>query len=431
MSDDKVAPTIPSSPAADEAQAPPKDSPNTSIQVDDVDGAATALASVSVDEAATNNGEPSNDEAQQPAVAVQDQVENAPENAAHDEAQVPAPNAEFLSLLPPVVHPRLAHLKSLHAQRDELLQRYQVERAALELKYADLMKPLYEERRKVVAGELDGVIQEKATQEGADAGNEAGGGEEVKGVPQFWACAMGNMDVVAELITEEDIDCLEYLTDIACKDFPDGTGFELAFHFSPNPYFANPILTKRYEVPNLLTEDEPILKNVTGTVINWKPNKSLTFKKVTKKQRKKGGRGAGQIRTISKEERVESFFHFFSPPKMPAMAEIMDEEEADAVEEAFDRDYDVAQAFRGCIVPKAILWFTGEAMEEDYDEGMEGFIADEDEDGGDHDDDDDDDDGDENGEGAEGQTGEFQFKFNSGTDNKASSDGENPECKQS
>lgn len=116
---------------------------------------------------------------------------------------------------------------------------------------------------------------------------------------------------------------------------------------------------------------------------------------------------------------------------MPAMAEIMDEEEADAVEEAFDHDYDVAQAFRGCIVPKAILWFTGEAMEEDYDEGMEGFIADEDEDGDDHDDDDDDDDGDDNGGGAGGQTGEFQFKFNSGTDNKASSDGENPECKQS
>ncbi len=35
------------------------------------------------------------------------------------------------------------------------------------------------------------------------------------------------------------------------------TGFELKFHFSPeNPYFTNTVLTKRYEVPNLLTEDE-------------------------------------------------------------------------------------------------------------------------------------------------------------------------------
>lgn len=133
-------------------------------------------------------------------------------------------------------------------------------------------------------------------------------------------------------INSEDVDCLEFLTDIQCNNFPDGSGFELAFHFATNPYFTNSVLTKRYEVPNLLTEDEPILKNVTGTTIQWKPNQSLTFKKVSKKQRKKGGRGAGQIRTISKNERQESFFHFFSPPKMPALAEVMDEEEADAVE---------------------------------------------------------------------------------------------------
>jgi nucleosome assembly protein 1-like 1 len=185
-------------------------------------------------------------------------------------------------------------------------------------------------------------------------------------------------------------------------------------------------------VPNLLTEDEPILKNVTGTEINWKSGQSLTFKKVTKKQRKKGGRGAGQLRTISKNERQESFFHFFSPPKMPALAEVMDEEEADAVEEAFDHDYDVAQAFRGCVIPKAVLWFTGEAMDEDYGDDLDGFIAGEDEtDGGD--------DGDGSGGGATfgGTPGQFQFKFDGGAGSGAGgapqpgADGENPECKQS
>ena len=29
-----------------------------------------------------------------------------------------------------------------------------------------------------------------------------GEGEAVKGIPQFWACAMGHVDVIAELITE-------------------------------------------------------------------------------------------------------------------------------------------------------------------------------------------------------------------------------------
>ena len=224
---------------------------------------------------------------------------------------------------------------------------------------------------------------------------------------------------------------MEFLTDIKCNNFPEGTGFELAFHFAENPYFTNEILTKTYEVPNLLTEDEPILQNVTGTTINWKSGQSLTFKKVTKKQRKKGGRGAGQIRTIQKNERQDSFFHFFSPPKMPAMAEVMDEEEADAVEEAFDHDYDVAQAFRGCIIPKAVMWFTGEAMEEGFDD-LDGFIAGEDEVDGD-------DDGDNGGGGdsapgaADAGEGQFQFKFDGGAGASAQpgTNGENPECKQS
>ena len=30
----------------------------------------------------------------------------------------------------------------------------------------------------------------------------AGFGADVKGIPQFWACAMGHVDVIAELITE-------------------------------------------------------------------------------------------------------------------------------------------------------------------------------------------------------------------------------------
>ena len=65
------------------------------------------------------------------------------------------------------------------------------------------------------------------------------------------------------------------------------------------------------EIPNLLLDDEPILKNVIGCDIDWKPNMCLTFKEVQKKQRSKSGKRAGQIRTITKKERTDSFFHFF------------------------------------------------------------------------------------------------------------------------
>ena len=40
-----------------------------------------------------------------------------------------------------------------------------------------------------------------------------------------------------------------------------------------------------------------------------------------------------------------------------------DEEQADTIEQAFDLDYDIAQAFCSHIVPKAVLLFTGEALD--------------------------------------------------------------------
>ena len=43
------------------------------------------------------------------------------------------------------------------------------------------------------------------------------------------------------------------------------------------------LLIKRYEVLNLLLNDEPILKNVTGCGIYWKEGRSLTYKDVKKK----------------------------------------------------------------------------------------------------------------------------------------------------
>ena len=43
--------------------------------------------------------------------------------------------------------------------------------------------------------------------------------------------------------------------------------------------------------------------------------------------------------------------------------EDMDEEQANAVYQAFDMDYDVAQAFCSRIVDKAVLLFMGEALD--------------------------------------------------------------------
>ena len=58
-------------------------------------------------------------------------------------------------------------------------------------------------------------------------------------------------------------------------------------------------------------DDEPILKNVMGFDIYWKEGRSLTYRDVNKKHRSKSGGRAGQIRTVKKTKRTDSFFHFF------------------------------------------------------------------------------------------------------------------------
>ena len=121
------------------------------------------------------------------------------------------------------------------------------------------------------------------------------------------------MEAVAKLIIEKYIDCLEHLTNIIFQEFEGDTGFELCFTFNikTNEYFTDGLLIKRYEVPNLLLDDEPILKNVTGCDIHWEDVRSLTYRDVKKKQIFKSGRRAGQICTVNKRERNDSLFHFF------------------------------------------------------------------------------------------------------------------------
>ena len=87
---------------------------------------------------------------------------------------------------------------------------------------------------------------------------------------------MGHMEAVAKITIEKYIDCLEKLTGVTCLDIEDGTGFELRFilDINTNEYFRDELLIKRYEVHNLLLDDEPILKSVTGCNIHWKEGSS-------------------------------------------------------------------------------------------------------------------------------------------------------------
>lgn len=270
--------------------------------------------------------------------------------------------------LPAYMKLRVEKLKEIHEEREVLMKKYLEERAALESKYEKLSQPFFDQRKQVLDGEKDEEIAQAAAAE--DESDQAGE-EKDSGIPMFWACAIQQMPVTQGLVSEADLECLGSLKDIRCVSHENGEGFQLEFEFAPNDFFENEVLTKRYDVPNLLLADEPILKNVDGCDIQWKTGKSLTHKTVTKQQRGTG-KNAGQTRTITKEVHQDSFFHFFVPPKMPSL-ETASEEEVLRLEQAFDEDYDVAQAFRSHIIPKAVLWFAGDAMEQEMEAAMEGM----------------------------------------------------------
>ena len=110
------------------------------------------------------------------------------------------------------------------------------------------------------------------------------------------------MEAIVELITDRDIECLGNLTDGTCQDFENDTGFELRFTFDikTNEYFTDELLIKIYEVPNLLLDDEIILKNATGWNIHWKEGIKLMYRDIKKKQISKSSSRVGQIRTVNK-----------------------------------------------------------------------------------------------------------------------------------
>lgn len=106
--------------------------------------------------------------------------------------------------------------------------------------------------------------------------------------------------------------------------------------------------------------DDPILEKAIGTEINWHPGKNITVK-VMKKKPKKGAKNA---KPVTKTEPCESFFNFFSPPKVPEDDEEIDDPEA--LQDAMEQDYEMGAAIRERIIPNAVNWFTGEALEDYY-----------------------------------------------------------------
>ncbi|KAI4377444.1 hypothetical protein MLD38_015067 [Melastoma candidum] len=269
-------------------------------------------------------------------------------------------HVDMLENLTPNVRKRVDALREIQGQHDEIEAKFLEERAALEAKYQKLYQPLYSKRFEIVNGvvEVDGVSTETVM----NSDNELPVAE--KGVPNFWLTAMKNNEVLSEEISERDEAALKYLKDIKWSRIDDPKGFKLEFSFDTNPFFKNILLTKIY---HMIDDDEPILEKAIGTEIEWYPGKCLT-QKILKKKPKKGAKNA---KPITKTENCESFFNFFNPPQVPDDDEDIDDETAEELQNQMEQDYDIGSIIRDKIIPHAVSWFTGEAIQGDEFDDLE------------------------------------------------------------
>ncbi|THH14078.1 hypothetical protein EW146_g6208 [Bondarzewia mesenterica] len=299
----------------------------------------------------------------------------------------------YIESLPEGVKKSVEALKGVQVKQNELQNQYKRECFELEKKYLELQKPLYERRHALISGATEPTTEEL----------EAGSAQSLKddpehkpldastaaaAIPEFWLTALRNHVGLAELITDRDAAALKHLTDIRIEYLPPSDpkpGFKLQFFFSPNDHFENALLEKTYIYQEEVGySGDFVYDRAIGTNIKWKEDQDLTKEFEIKKQRNKN---TNRTRLVRKARPTESFFNFFSPPVPPNEDAIengeIEEDELDELEEKLEMDYQIGEDIKEKIIPRAIDYFTGKALEYDMlDEEEDDYedLDDEDED---------------------------------------------------
>ncbi|XP_039516688.1 nucleosome assembly protein 1-like 1 isoform X1 [Pimephales promelas] len=244
----------------------------------------------------------------------------------------------YMESLPKVVKRRVNALKNLQVKCAHIEAKFYEEVHELERKYAALYQPLFDKRSDIVRASYEPTdeecewkqdeeeeltvskqeeMKEKAKVEEEKKDEEK---EDPKGIPEFWLTVFKNVDLLSEMLQEHDEPILKHLQDIKVKfsDAGQPMSFTLEFHFEPNDFFTQTVLTKTYKMRSEPDESDPFsfdgpeIMGCTGCTIDWSKGKNVTLKTIKKKQKHKG---RGTVRTVTKTVPNDSFFNFFSPLK--------------------------------------------------------------------------------------------------------------------
>lgn len=166
-----------------------------------------------------------------------------------------------------------------------------------------------------------------------------------KGVPHFWFQILYSNPTFDYLIHKDDEPILKHLIDIRTTyKLEPHFSFTLEFEFSTNPYFENTILTKEYLLKmnsdDLINYEGPSIYKTIGCEILWKQGKMLR----------------------------PSIFDFFNPPVLPD--DVLDPS-YEEIKNMLENDFEIGDYVKDNIVPKAILYFTGERDDSDLEESID------------------------------------------------------------
>lgn len=181
----------------------------------------------------------------------------------------------------------------------------------LEQKFQPKQAEIYKKRSEIISGTYE-PNEEEYKLEGVEMNLDGPieGREKLSGVPQFWLTIMKNVSELRTMMREGDEDVLKHLVDVrAFSKPPPDMSFQLEFHFEPNEFFQNSVLTKTYlmkccpdEMDPFMYEGPEIYKSI-GCEILWNAGKNVI---------EADGKAPSSLPFF----KFDSFFNFFNPPEM-------------------------------------------------------------------------------------------------------------------
>jgi len=179
---------------------------------------------------------------------------------------------------------QLIALNNLILQKKQLDADMEVEMNEIAKKYGKLSKPLQEKSMLLINGKhtpTDNEIEKIKTNLTPEETEKVKESLTAEPISEYWSKVFSNCSQLAEDIFEPDHALLKHITKIDHVEEEGKENFSIKFHFSPNEYFENEVLTARFV---MLSEND--VDKIEGTDIKWKEGKDLTKKTITKKQKK-------------------------------------------------------------------------------------------------------------------------------------------------